>query len=43
MLNTTVKGTRRRDAVLKVCFLVEFGDFAKRPSAARPLPYVRHS
>jgi len=33
-----VKGTRRPDAVLKVCFLIEFGGFAKRSLAARPLP-----
>jgi hypothetical protein len=32
------KGTRRLSAVLKGCFLIKFGGFAKRPLAARPLP-----
>lgn len=36
--NKTVKWTRRPLAVLKVCFLIRFGGFVERPSAARPLP-----
>lgn len=36
--NTAVKGTRGLDAVLKVCFLIEFGGFAKCPLAARSIP-----
>ncbi|MGZ8907438.1 MAG: hypothetical protein ACXW1U_17150 [Methylobacter sp.] len=38
MPNMAVKGTRRSDAVLKVCRKFMVGGFAERPSAARPLP-----
>jgi hypothetical protein len=38
MPNKTVKGTRRPNAVLKVCSFIGFGGFAKVHQAARPLP-----
>ncbi len=36
--NKTVKGTRRPNAVLKVCSFIGFGGFAKAHQASRPLP-----
>jgi hypothetical protein len=36
--NTAVKETRRPVSVLKVGFLIRFGDFAQGLSTARPLP-----
>lgn len=35
--NMALKGARRPDAVLKVCFLIRFGGFAWLPLAARLL------